>query len=199
MIFEEALSPLQCESIADSAEFIQLDVNSLNQPMMTSKHTDLAHQLIESAIRDRQQLIEDHYKAKIQNIDLTRVQWQDSTVAPAAVCDNSVRVKDKWLRIHNRDLTALLFLSDYNERPPFDSDFEVYGGKIEFPSHQFGFNPIRGTMVLYPSDPHFAHVFSKISLGNLFITKTFIQLNPPLIYKPSDFPGSWQQWLEGVV
>jgi len=198
-VIDEALSPMQCEQVADSAEFISLDVNKANQPVMTIKHTEFAHDIVTQALVTHQENIEAHYGAKIINIEPTRVQWADETVSPTATCDNSTRIKDKWLRVHNRDLTALVFLCDYNDKPPFDSEFEVYGGKIEFPSHGFGFNPVRGTMILYPSDPHFTHVFSKIGMGELFISKTFIQLDPPLIYSPRNFPGTWQQWLEQVI
>jgi hypothetical protein len=198
-IIHEAISPLQCESAADSAEFIALDTNKAGQPIMTVKHTEIAHAVVQSAIEAHRDAIEHHYGAKLINIDLTRVQCADQTVAPVATCDNSVRIKDKWLRVHNRDLTALVFLSDYNDKVPFDGEFEVYGGKMEFPSHNFGFNPVRGTMVIYPSDPHFTHVFSRISMGELFVTKTFIQLDVPLLYSPKNFPGTWQQWLEQSI
>lgn len=198
-IIHEAISPLQCEQIADSAEFLYLDVNKAGQPIMTIKHTELAHGIVSQALHHHKDEIEEHYKAAITDLEPTRVQWSDDTVSPTVICDNSVRIKDKWLRVHNRDLTALVFLSDYNDKVPFDTEFEVYGGKIEFPSHNFGFNPVRGTMVIYPCDPHFAHVFSKISMGELFISKTFIQLNPPLIYSPKNFPGTWQQWLEHSI
>lgn len=198
-IIHEAISPMQCEQVADSAEFISLDVNKSGQPIMTIKHTELAHMHIAKAIADNQEAIEQHYQASITHLEPTRVQWADGTVRPAATCDNSTRIKDKWLRVHNRDLTALVFLSDYNDKPPFDGEFEVYGGKIEFPSHGFGFNPVRGTMIIYPSDPHFTHVFSKIGMGELFVSKTFIQLDPPLLYSPKNFPGTWRQWLEQSI
>jgi hypothetical protein len=198
-IIDEAISPLQCEQVADSAEFLSLDVNKSGQPVMTIKHTELAHEIITTAIATHQSVIEEHYQGKIANLEPTRVQWADSTVNSVATCDNSTRIKDKWLRVHNRDLTALVFLSDYNDKPPFDGEFEVYGGKFEFPSHGFGFNPVRGTMIIYPSDPHFTHVFSKIGMGELFVSKTFIQLESPLIYSPKNFPGTWKQWLEQVI
>ena len=198
-IIDEAISPMQCEQIADSAEFLYLDVNKSSQPIMTTKHTELAHALVSQVLASHRTEIEEHYQLAITNTEPTRVQWADETVNPVAVCDNSTRIKDKWLRVHNRDLTALVFLSDYNDKVPFDGEFEVYGGKLEFPSHNFGFNPVRGTMVIYPCDPHFTHVFSKIGMGELFITKTFIQLDPMLIYSPKNFPGSWQQWLEHSI
>jgi len=198
-IIDEAVSPMQCEQIADSAEFIQTDVDRSNRPIMTIKHTELAHTYVAQALAVHREAIEHHYQAVVTDLEPTRVQWANEWVAPVAVCDNSTRIKDKWLRVHNRDLTALLFLCDYNDKPPFDGEFEVYGGKLEFPSHGFGFNPVRGTMIIYPSDPHFTHVFSKVGMGELFVSKTFIQLNPPLLYSPKNFPGTWRQWLEQSI
>ncbi len=195
LIIEDAVSPLQCEKIVDSVEFLSLDVDKLNRPIETTKTTDVGSDIIHKKIRQYQTDILAKYGSNILDIDKTRVIWSDSTVSPRPMCDNSTRIKDKWLRVHNRDLTAIVFMSDFNDRPPFDGEFEVYGGKLEFPSHGFGFNPVRGTMVIMPSDPHFTHVFSPISMGHLFVSKTFITLERPLIYSPKNFPGTWREWL----
>jgi hypothetical protein len=196
VIIEDAISPLQCEQIVDSVEFVELDTDKIGRKIETHKFSDLASTMIAEAIEQHRELIEQHYERKIDQIDKTRVMWSNSQVVHKQPwCDNSVRVQDKWLRVHNRDLTVVLFCSDYNDKPPFDSDFEVYGGKIEFPSHKFGFNPIRGTIVVMPSDPHFTHVFSQIEAGDLYLCKTFLATDPPLIYSPKNFPGTWDQWL----
>lgn len=195
MIYSDAVSPMQCENIVDSVEFIALDIDKFSKPIETTKMSDLGTAIIHQAIRDREQDIVKCFGSGIAEMDDTRIIWADSTVVPRPQCDNSVRVKDKWLRVHNRDLTAVVFMSDFNDRPPFDDDFEVYGGKLEFPSHGFGFNSVRGTMIIMPSDPHFTHVFSPVLEGDLFISKTFITLKTPFLYTPKLFPGTWKEWL----
>jgi hypothetical protein len=197
-IIEDAISPLQCEALVDDVEFLSHDVDASGRQIDTHKVSDTATDLIHDVLEDHREGIEAYYNRKITFMDKTRVVWSSSEVdIQLPWCDNSVRMKDKWLRVHNRDLTAVLFCSDFNDKPPFDSDFEVYGGKMEFPSHGFGFNPVRGTIVIMPSDPHFTHVFSKIAAGDLYLCKTFLATDPPLIYTPKDFPGTWQQWLSG--
>ena len=195
LIYEDAISPLQCERIVDSVEFITLDVNKQGKPIESTKTSDLGSSLIHAAIQTHAEEIATRYGAPILDLDATRVIWSDSTVSPRPLCDNSVRVQNSWLRVHNRDLVAVVFMSDFNDKPPFDSDFEVYGGKMEFPSHGFGFNPVRGTMIILPCDPHFTHLLSPISIGDLYISKTYITLERPLIYSPKNFPGTWSQWL----
>lgn len=196
MIFPDAISPLQCEGIVDSVEFLIHDVDKTNRQIETHKTSDHGSDLIHEFLEEHREEIEEYYSRKIVSLDKTRMVWSSSEVeVQQPWCDNSVRIKDKWLRVHNRDLTAVLFCSDYNDKPPFDSDFEVYGGKMEFPSHGFGFNPVRGTIVIMPADPHFTHVFSKISVGDLYLGKTFIATDPPLLYSPKNFPGTWREWL----
>ncbi len=195
IIIPEALSPLQCEKLTDSAEFVQLDVNKRGLPTATTKVVQSATATLHNVIKQYDVDIIAKYGSGIRHMEQTRITWINNEVDPAATCDNSAFIRNKWLRVHNRDLTAILFMSDFNDSPPFDGDFEVYGGKMEFPTHGFGFNPIRGTMIIMPSDPHFAHVFSKVSVGDCFFAKTFIQLEQPLIYTPEEFPGKWSEWL----
>lgn len=196
LIFEEALSPLQCEAIIEDASFLFPDVDKNNRPIVTTKHTTLAHKLISEALEDRRDEIQAHYQSNIIDMEPSRVLWANSTVTPVPVCDNSSRYKGNWLRIHNRDVTAVVFLVDFNSDPQFDSDFEVYGGKLEFPTYNFGFNPQRGTMITYPSDPHFTHVISPVQVGHMYMTKTFLSFDTPLLFKPSQFPGTYIDWLE---
>jgi hypothetical protein len=92
-----------------------------------------------------------------------------------------------------------LFLTDYNDKPPFDEDYEVFGGKLEFPQHQFGFNPQRGTLIAFPSEPHFINMVSSILVGSLYLTKFHIATKSPLLYDPNKFPGNYNTWLREFV
>jgi hypothetical protein len=91
----------------------------------------------------------------------------------------------------------VLFLSDYQESPSFDSEYEVYGGKLEFPQHAFGFNPRRGTLVLFPSDPHFINVTSDVFVGELFQSRLQLAASTPYFYDSEMFPGNYTQWFAG--
>lgn len=196
LIVPNAISPLACEEIVDSVDFAALDVDRNDKPIETTKLSEFASEFVHNEIHKIQDVIRAKYGSKISFVDQTRVIWSNSDVVPRVQSDNSVKIKDKWLRVRNRDLTAVVFLCDFNDKPPFDSDFEVYGGKLEFPAFNFGFNSIRGTMVIMPSDPPFNHVYSPVYEGHLFISKTFITLEQPFIYTRTNFPGSWSEWLK---
>jgi len=195
IILEDAVSPMQCEELLDNTDFVTMDVDKHGKPAMTIRMSDEASAIVHPILQHIGAQIEEKYGSPIHSLEQSRIQWMDDSVVPSPVCDNSFRSHDKWLRVHDRDLTATLFLVDFNDKPPFDGEFEVYGGKLEFPSHQFGFNPVRGTVVIHPSDPHFTHIFSPVRAGDLFVVKTFITLKTPLLYSPKNFPGSYQHWL----
>jgi hypothetical protein len=100
------------------------------------------------------------------------------------------------VRVRDRDLTAVIFLTDHQDKPPFDPEFEVSGGKLEFPQHGFGFNPERGTMVVFPADPHFLHRTAPVKAGELFQIRLHIATKEPFLYQPDDFPGDFRSWLK---
>ena len=91
-----------------------------------------------------------------------------------------------------------MFLSDYSENYPFDSDYEVYGGKLEFPQHDFGFNPERGTLIMYPSGPHFINAFSEVLAGDLFAARFHFGTHMPFLYNPEEFPGDYTNWFSDL-
>lgn len=113
--------------------------------------------------------------------------------------ENSERAVGKWVRTRDRDITCVLFLSDYQGTPPVDEDYEVYGGKLEFPQHGFGFNAQRGTLIAFPSDPHFINGIAPILVGNLYLTRFHIATDKPLFYDHTKFPGTYRDWLKEFI
>jgi hypothetical protein len=103
------------------------------------------------------------------------------------------------MRLYNRDFTGVIFLSDYQEQVPFDDEYEVFGGKLEFYSHKFGFNPQRGTLIIFPSDPHFINATSPIQAGDLFQIRFHITCTQPYLYNPKNFPGNYTTWFNETV
>lgn len=195
IVLENSISPLRCEEIVTAADFLMPDIDKFNKPIETTKIISEGNVDFKAIVGKHKSQIEQVYGIPILDVEPTRVVFTDSTVVPRPQCDNSTRIKNKWLQVHNRDLTVLTFLCDYNDKPPFDGDFEVYGGKIEFPSFGFGFNPVRGTSIIFPSGPHFTHVFSPVQVGEMYVAKTFITLQSTLLYSPNNFPGTWKEWL----
>ena len=70
----------------------------------------------------------------------------------------------------------------------------MYGGKLEFPQWGFGFNPQRGTMIVFPSGPHFINATTKVLVGELYQVKIQMTAQVPLLFNPAEYPGDYKQW-----
>ena len=142
--------------------------------------------------------LEQHYNVKYKGTEQPMVfEWlAEGSKSTPPMCENSHYVNGKWLRTKHRDLTGVLFLSEFHDTVPFDDDYEVYGGKLEFPQHGFGFNPQRGTLIVYPSDPHFINVTTGVQAGELFQIRLNISTEKALVYQPAEFPGEFSTWLQ---
>jgi len=127
------------------------------------------------------------------------IEWFPTSSTGSAVCENSHFLRGKWLRTKQRDLTGVLFLVDYQDEPPLAAEFEVYGGRLEFPQHGFGFNPKRGTLIVFPSDPHFINITTKVLIGDLFQARIQIAAKAPYIYNPQEFPGNYTRWFASLL
>jgi len=103
------------------------------------------------------------------------------------------------VRTRDRDITAILFLTDYSKSAAFDALYEAYGGKLEFPNHGFGFNPERGTLVIFPATPHFINASSPVLVGDLFQVRINIATKRPFLYQPSEFPGNFLSWFPNHI
>jgi hypothetical protein len=110
--------------------------------------------------------------------------------------ENSSYLRGKWLRTKNFDFTGVLWLSNFNDKVPFDGEFEVFGGKLEFPQYGFSLNPEQGTLVIFPSVPNFINSITSISLGDLYQVRIRITAKLPYLHDPKKFPGTYIEWFE---
>lgn len=204
LIFQDFISPLQCESIVDDLDLTIPDEDINGKPInMIIHHDRLEHMVYEKFIQKISE-IEKHYivshKATTE-MDFIWVPQGSKKLEPT--CENSRLLKGNgkqgWARVKDRDLSCVLFLSDYCNTPNFDSLYEVYGGKLEFPTWNFGFNPERGTMIVYPSTPNFINVISDVFVGDLILCKFHISTIVPFIFKPNDFPGNYKNWFMHIA
>jgi hypothetical protein len=139
-----------------------------------------------------------YYQQAYKGTERMQFEWYPEGCTSEFVCENSEFLRQKWLRTKARDFTCILFLSDYQEKIPFEQEFEVYGGKLEFVQHKFGFNPKRGTLIVFPSDPHFINITTPILAGDLFQVRIQIAAKSPYLYNPQDFPGNYTTWFKGL-
>ena len=182
----EFLSPLLCEQI------IQNDFNDSDSKVVVQRLKGLIS------------LIESRYNVTVKDASIPELEFfGEGNKGEEFHCENSIFVRQKWLRNTSRDLTAIVFLSDYQDQVPFDNDFEVYGGMLEFPQHRsyndrmmLRFEPQRGTLLIFPSDPHFINKTTPVKIGDLYRLKFHITTSEPFLYDPSKFPGTYEDWLK---
>lgn len=197
LVFEEFMSPQRCEDLVDGCNFSEVpDYGSTGKPLKMVKQNDYVDQSMYARLQPCIPQIEQYYSIQYHGTERTQVEWIPAGCIPSVSCENSEFVNGKWVRTKRRDLTAILFLSDFNSSPPFDTEFEVYGGKLEFPQHKFGFNPQRGTLIVFPSDPHFLNAASAVSIGNAFQARLHIASQTPMLYDPAQYPGNYTQWFK---
>ena len=197
-VYQHFLSPKYCENIVDSLGFYDPDINQEGDPIKMFRHHEESSKLIYSRIQQIIPGMEKYYNIKHRGTEDVTFEYLAQGTKSDPLCENANYIKKKWARVRDRDITGLLFLSDYREEPPFDNAYEVYGGKLEFPQHNFGFNPERGTLILYPSGPHFINAFSEVAAGDLFVARFHFAAEMPYLYNPEDFPGSYANWFTGL-
>ncbi len=200
-IIQDFLSPLRTEEVVDSLACIEPDTDVNGFAMRNTRTNDASEDLIYDTLQEHISDIESHYSIQYRGTERVIFEWYPHGCASQEPrCENSSYVKKQdgasWVRDRDRDLTCILFLCDYQDDVPFDSEYEVYGGKIEFPQHHFGFNPQRGTLVVFPSDPHFINVVTDVAFGDLFVARFHIAAKEPFLYDPRNFPGDYRSWLE---
>ncbi len=196
-VVQEFLSPLLCEDIVDSLNFTIHNADKNDIPIKTFKSDSVNELIIFQRLQQIVPTLEKWYNISYMGTESVSFEWfAEGCAGEEPHCENSVYLRKKWLRTRNRDLSCVLFMSDYQSAPPFDDDFEVYGGKLEFPQHGFGFNPQRGTLIIYPSCPHFLSATQEIFTGDLFQAKFHIATKGPFLYDPKAFPGDYRSWLQ---
>ena len=198
-VIEEFISPLLCEELVEACDFIMPDMDKDGHFTKTVKTNDYAEALIYERLVKRLPAIQMYYDLEYKGTERIQFEWFPIESKGEFICENSSFLRGKWLRTKQRDLTAVLFLSDYQERTPFEQDYETYGGKLEFAQHRFGFNPQRGTLVIFPSDPHFINMTSEILAGDLFQARIQIAAKTSYIYNPQMFPGNFTTWFAPLI
>lgn len=197
IVIEDFISPLRCEDLIDLANFTTPDTTKEGKNLCTSKLSEPVEQTIFGDIRANAQQWLSYYDSslKYKGTERIHIEWiPEASAGVRAHAENSEFLNQKWARTQARDLTGVLFLMDYSEDANFDPYFEVYGGKLEFPQHGFGFNPKRGTAVVFPSDPHFINLTTPVQVGELFQIRFHISATTPYIYDPKQFPGTYKTW-----
>jgi hypothetical protein len=197
LIFEEFISPLQCEEIVigNDNNFPNYDKQGKIQPLFFyNKFAEvrLTPQIADIVVPK----VESHYNVEVKGITEFEFEWYPAGYEGTGKLryENSSRINGSWQRINDHDFTGVIFLNDYNDKTPFDDEFEVYGGSLEFPTHEFSFNPVRGTLVLFPGAPNFANHVSAVHAGESTLIRFHVATHDPYEYNMQEFPGDYRTW-----
>jgi len=198
-VVEDFVSPQMCEDIVDILNFYAPDVDKDDNPVLTVKTHEEAEQIIYERFLLLIPKLEQYYGIQYKGMERVSFEWFPEGSRNEAHAENSNFLRGKWLRTKQRDLTAVLFLCDYQEQDNLEREFEVYGGKLEFPQHKFGFCPSRGTLIVFPSDPHFINISSTVHVGDLFQARIQVAAQVPYIYDPKQFQGNYTVWFKDLL
>jgi len=198
-VIDDFLSPLLCEDIIQRLNHTYPDCDENNVPLKTVKLNKLTELRVEPLLEAYIPTLEQYYSFETLGILPFKFEWfvEGFSVEPARCESFSYdNAKRKWVRISDVGLTGVVFLNEFNNAAPFDDAYEVYGGKLEFVTHNFGFNPKRGTVVFYPEAPNFVNTTSQIEFGEL--TQIRIHIVPMVLYNYNinNFPGNYKTWFK---
>ena len=196
-IVEEFISPLMCEDIIERLNHNYPDEDKDGTPLKTIRANPLTELRVLPILEELIPTLEHYYNFETYGIQTFDFEWYvEGFKTEPAKCKNFMYQQKKWVRISDIDFTGVIFLNDYNSEMPFDPLYEVYGGKLEFLTHQFGFNPSRGTLVFFPEGPNFVNTVGPIHAGEL--TQIRFHIRPKLRYNydMNKFMGNYKIWFK---
>jgi len=200
LIIKDFISPLDCETIVSAVSQHFPDVDGEDADLKTILTNPLYEKRIWGRLEEYFEYIEDYYTVEIDSLSKMDLEWYpEQCVQEPLHCENSMYINKQWKIINDKDFTVIVFLKDYNNSKDFDNDFEVYGGKLEFVNHQFGFNPVRGTAIIFPSNHYFLNRTVSPMFGDLFQAKFHISCSTRFKYNPNNFAGNYKTWFGDLI
>jgi len=201
-VVDNLLSNSECINIIDALNITTPDIDPEGKPLMSVRANEESELIIYNKLMNPglYGAICQYYGIQYHATETMLFEFYPEGFENSVhVCENSRFNEDlkKWVRLYRRDVTGVLFLSDYVDPSTqylHRDDFEVYGGKLEFPQYDFGFFPTRGTVVFYPSDPHFLNAVAPVRAGDSYQVRIHIAAKTPYLYDPSEFPGEYKDW-----
>lgn len=201
LVYQDFLDLELCDDLAESVR-VSPSFDQNEKPLAMERYHQESQDIIFNAFKPYIPKIESYFTGlKYRGTEQLVFQQFPSNgdLAEQPHCENAIYKRKKWIRVKDRDLTGILWLKDYKESPPFDINREVLGGKLEFPVYNFGFQPQKGTLVIYPSSERFISLTSTILVGELQCVRFHICGEGIWIYNPADYPGDFRTWFSSVV
>lgn len=201
LVFQDFLDSDRCDEIAREVR-VEPDLDPEGIPLAMERHYVPLEDEIFEKFKPLISKFQQHYTGfKYRGTEHLVFQQFPATgkVAEEPHCENAVYKRKKWVRVKDRDLTGVLWLKDYKDTPPFNTETQVYGGKLEFPIYNFGFQAQKGTLVIYPSNERFISLTSAVLVGELQCIRFHVCGEGMWLYNPDDYPGDFRVWFNDVV
>lgn len=202
LVFQNFLDRSICDNIAETVRVVPT-LNDDDKPQSMERHHLPSEAIVYEQFKPLVPKIEAHfdgYKYRgCEHLVFQQFPVNGEEYADPPHCENSVFKRKKWIKVKDRDLTGVLWLKDYQESPPFNVKTQVLGGKLEFPAYSFGLQAQKGTLVIYPSDPHFISVVTTILVGELQAVRFHLVGEGAWLYDPAKYPGNFVSWFQDIV
>lgn len=195
LVIPDFISPLTCEEIVDTIALTFPNLDENKHPERSIVKNRLCEVRLLDYLEEARDFTEEYYGVSIKGMHPLQFEtYPEGCVASKPTCENSLYSGGRWVRANNKDFVGVIFLNDYQEKTPFDPSFEVKGGKLQFPTHDFGFNPKRGMLVIFPGNEYFVHNTTAVEVGDLYQVKMFMTATENYVYNPNSFPGNYEAW-----
>lgn len=206
LVYQDFLDSDFCDRIASEVR-VQPSVNEDGIPESMERYYVPIENEIFSKFQPLIPGIEAHYNLKYRGTEHLLFQQfpANGKQAEPPHCENAVFKRKKWIKVKDRDLTGIIWLKDYQDSPPFDLKKHVLGGKLEFPVYNFGLQPQKGTLVIYPACERFISLTTTVLVGELQCVRLHIAAGigedgeGVWVYRPENFPGDYRSWFADVV
>lgn len=196
LVYEEFISPLDCERIIEGNNCIypNYDKGGKVQPLYFGNKLSevrITPQIADMVVPD----IESHFGVDVKGIKPFTMEWYAAGYAGGKPrCENSTHTSSGWRRLNDNDFAGIIFLNEYQDKTPFDPYFEVFGGQLEFPTHRFSFNPRRGTLIIFPGASNFINHTAPVHSGELTQIRFHIATHELFVYDMTKFQGTHENW-----
>lgn len=198
LIVENFISPLMCEQIISD---LRIDsafptIGQDGTPKSTIFSSRLNSNRLMNLFEPVVEGIEKRYDVDYMATHNLMFEWYPTNYRPTKVkTDGYMQSRDEgWVRYNLVDFTGLLWLNDYNDATNFDPMFEVNGGNLDFPMFNINFQPRRGTLIVFPTAPNFAHSVAPINVGSLTQVRLQIRTETPYKFPKEDFEMNPDNW-----
>lgn len=198
LVSRNFIPPMLCERIISDLKIDNMfpSIGQDGKPKSTIFSSRLNSERIMSLFESTVPAIEEKYDTSYLGTHNLMFEWYPTNYMSSGIkSDGYIQKRDEgWVRYNLVDFTGILWLNDHNDQPDFDPVFEVRGGTLDFPMFNINFRPERGTLIIFPTAPNFAHSVAPVQIGSLTQVRFQIRSEPPYKFNKEEFEMNPDKW-----